>query len=282
MIFSIPRSGRGRASFAALCTAWALAAAVPAFAQRGVATQAPMSVEQEIVRSFKDPALVERILRDQYPAGMSAEREALLRQFLTRIMTDERVAPFVTRIISPMLQAKMPRDQIRRQVEETVTAAQMRGLSRLPPDRVTQFFQLVMTMTQSIPAADCKKLFLSQLDAQSMRKLERGFQATMPIAELQNLLSIYQQAFEAELRDSPPRRGRKELDPPVQEALEKSMARRFAKLAPGTAARVLAKPEQADAAQLCTVYVEMTRAGLDLPQALRVQYLDLLLSQVDS
>lgn len=265
-----------------LVAALSLVALSPAFAQRGVATEAPMSVEQEIARSLKNPALVDRILREQYPTSLTTDRAAMIRRFFSNMATNERLASYLTRVVTPLMQAKVPREQITRQVEEMVASAQVRGLARLSPDQVAEFFRISMDMAQSMSPADCKKLFLSQLDTRAMLKLERTYQAVIPISDLRMMLSMYETAFDAELRDSPPRRGRKALEPQVQGALEKSMARRFARLPSGMAARVLAKPDLAEPKQMCTVYVEMTRSGLDLPDAQRAQFLDFLLAQMDS
>lgn len=276
-------TGRAGASRWLRRTSWAmgllLVAALPAYAQRGVFTQAPQSVEQVLRATLRNPAVFERTMLEKYPASLNREHKEMLLSFFMKRMQDDRVIAFLTRSITPLMQAKATQPQIVRQVQEQMVALQMRGITRLTDDRAEEFFRLSMRMAQWLSPADCKKMMLSQLDTPAMIVMERQYQAAAPLEELRKMLEIYELSLNAELAESPARRGSKELDAATQVALQKAMAKRFAKFPPGVADRALNNPSTTDPKEVCSVYIEVALAGLELKGAPRTKFLDYMLGQ---
>ncbi|SCX44730.1 hypothetical protein [Variovorax sp. EL159] len=256
-----------------------LIAALPVHAQRGVFTEAPQSVEQALKATLRNPAVLDRVLLEQYPATLDRERRALLLAFLTKRMQDDRLISFLTKSVTPLMQAKATRPQIVRHVQEQMFALQVRGLTRMRDDMAEEFFRLSMRMAQAISPADCKKMMLSQLDTPTMLVAERQYQAVAPLADLRKMIEVYEFSLNAELADFPARRGIKELDSVTRSLFQKSLAKHLVKFPAGVADRVLANPSASDPRDLCPVYIEVSLAGLDLTGAARTTFLDYMLGQ---
>jgi hypothetical protein len=275
------RTVRARVSCWPRHASWALGlllvAALPVHAQRGVYTQAPQSVEQVLRTTLRNPAVLERVMIEKYPASLDRERKALLLSFLTKRMQDDRLIAFMTKSVTPLMQAKATQPQIVRQVQEQMVALQARGLTRLPDDMAEEFFRLSMRMAQAMPPADCKKMMLTQLDTPSMLVMERQYQAVAPLGDLRKMIEVYEFSLNAELADFPARRSTKEFDSAARSALQKSLAKRLVKFPAGLAERVLADPKASDPRDVCSVYIEVSLAGLDLTGAMRTKLLDYML-----
>lgn len=259
-----------------------LIATLPVHAQRGVFTQAPQSVEQTLRATLRNPAVLERVLAEQYPASLDRERRALLLAFLTKRVQDDRLIVFLTKSVTPLMQAKATQPQIVRHVQEQMLALQTRGLTRMPDDMAEEFFRLSMRMAQAISPADCKKMLLSQLDTPSMLAMERQYHAVAPLADLRKMVEVYEFSLNAELADFPARRGSKELDPVTRSAFQKSLAKHMVKFPAGLAERVLANPGASDPRDVCPVYVEVSLAGLSLTGPVRTKFLDYMLGQTEN
>jgi hypothetical protein len=94
---------------------------------------------------------------------------------------------------------------------------------------------------------------------------ERQYVASLPPAEFQRVLAMYQDATEAELSDYPSVRTLNEVQAKgAERAHQAAMVERFRTLPAGLAKRVMGNMEAADPAEACQVGATVFNAMLDL------------------
>lgn len=253
----------------ALAPWWACAQSVDAASELERRILATLADESQ--RLYGSDEAMDAAVARAYGTLISAAHVEVARTSLRRVLLHADFHRYLLQLVMPIAGADTTQAQIRSAVLEGVGTLQAKGLLRLPAERQEDFAHHTLGMIRALPPEVCKGVFLSRVTTAEANMIERAYIAGLPLAQFEQVLTMYTDAALAELQRYPPSRilGN-EQGALADQAHKQAILRKFrGALGPEAVARVFRDREGAPARDACTVFTLTMEAMVDLPEPYR-------------
>ncbi|MEJ6021674.1 hypothetical protein [Ramlibacter sp. PS4R-6] len=135
-------------------------------------------------------------------APWSAEQLAIRRPMLRAVMRHEAMPAYMAAIMLPMLKAD-PKADFRRLGAEAMMMLQSKGVARLPEQRQAELVEHIIAVARSAGAKQCTAVLRGKVAPREIDDMELAYLVKAPLATLEAVTRLYQEAAEAELSRFP-------------------------------------------------------------------------------
>lgn len=252
---------------AGLLSVFVLCWAGPLHAQADAA-QLSRQLAAMVQEQFGTDAQLDAQIASMYGAQLSPEKTAIARRALRVMFFHEGMAPFLARLIAPVLKSSsMSQKQLLAAVSEGIQGLQAKGFGRLRPEQQALLIRHITEMARKISPVDCKAMFLGQVNTQESSRLEREYIGSLPLPKFELITTLYRDSALAELSGYPDPRPLNAQQAALAKTLYEDVAvQRLAKLPVEMIQRIQRNGAGSDAAEYCLYMSTYIESMLDMDE----------------
>ena len=180
-----------------------LASSAPAWAQADNAARFAETLSIELMKLYSTTEQLDSAVTRAYGIKLSPEKIKVAREALRALMFNDRMPTYLSQFLLPLMRSGIPAKELTAAALEGILQLQVKGITRLSPERQASFASHILAMTRAASPSDCKAIFLDQLNSADSAALERKYIAALPLERFESITRLYRDAMEAELAGYP-------------------------------------------------------------------------------
>ena len=241
----------------------------PATAQADLKISALVTLE--LKRQFGTAEQLDDAINKTYGERLPPDKAKVARDAFRSVLFNSATPSHITKLVAPLYRPNITREEVANAMLEGIAQMQIKGLSRLAPDRQSAFVAHMVTMMRAIDPSDCKALYLGRMDTRASAVLERRYIAQLPLQKFVSVTNLYKEASEAELVGFPDARTINAQQAKLAETAydTASIARMRAQVPRAALQRVGQSPDSAEPEEVCAVLAATLGGMLDLTEPYR-------------
>ena len=240
-------------------------------AQSGAQRAFTEAMRAETARLAADDRLLEAQLKRAYGQSISAEMMQIAKRNLRAIFGHPEFAARLADGIFPLYGAKASREMVQAASAEIVQQLQLRGMLRMPNEKIESFLMHMMGLMRALTPEACADFIDGNIDAETAGAIERYYMGSLPVEQFRAVSGLYVQAARHELDGYPhPRTLSVEQVRLAETVYEAATLRRLAASFTQEELQALAEdPAKVSRARYCEFGAQLILAMLDLKEPYR-------------
>lgn len=228
-------------------------------------------VEAELWKQYATDEQLDAAIAKTYKVQLPAQQARVARETLRTILRHEAVPIFMAKILLPIWTPDITPKQVTRAVMEGILQLQGDGVARLSVARQAAFVRHVIDLARALPPAQCKAMYLGQMNTEQGIDAERRYIAALPPGKFDAITNLYREAVEAELSGYPDARTiNADQAKLAEQAYQAASAKRLRGRVPqAVIQRAHVAPAVAPAHEVCEVISTSAEGMLDLSEPYR-------------